>query len=111
MNDERIRLGDVPIDIQNESGPNEDYYRIGAEAFRGAYTDRGEISRAIARSLEDPERFAFSQEAGSLDVYTRQPDAAVELAVYLNRQRGVDVTDLEAEAVRKQLTRKQRARS
>ncbi|MFC0215125.1 hypothetical protein ACFFK0_22265 [Paenibacillus chartarius] len=98
---EHLVLGRVGIAIRNEDARGEDIYRIS-----GGWQD-AEATRQLLGSLEEPERYAVDQEESGVHVYTKQPDAAVDLAMLLNRQQGVSVSEADAEQVREQLIRMQ----
>jgi hypothetical protein len=104
---DKIILGQVPIHVQNEETRNEDVYRISGSSFAGM-AGKSEIEHTVNTHVEDPERVVVYEEGQEVNVYTKQPDAAVQLAVYLNSHSGVDVSDSEAESVRNQLIQMQK---
>jgi hypothetical protein len=89
-------LGEVQINVQDERNPNEDVFMISTNSFGG---DQGNIASILANHVEDPERFVLYSEA----IYTKQPDAAIELASYLNQKKGIAVSAEEVDYVREQL--------
>jgi hypothetical protein len=80
---ERIGIGAIRVGVQNEPERNEDVYRISGEDF-GDMAGRNEIWNWIVDKIEDPERFVVNEEEVVYYVYTKQPDAAIELALSLN---------------------------
>jgi hypothetical protein len=103
---QNIRLGDVGIGIQNVETFNQDVYKIGAEEFQkdGARMD---VEAIINKHMEEPERFVVYPEADGVSVYTKQPEAVVQMAMYLNDARGATVSDKELEAVHEHLVKLQ----
>jgi hypothetical protein len=95
---EHIVLGEIGITVQNEVKPNEDVYMISGNNFAN-----DEIANLITNNIEDPERFVLNQEGSSLNVYTKQPDAAIQLAIFLNQKRGITVEEKEINSVRNRL--------
>jgi hypothetical protein len=95
---EHIVLGEIGITVQNEVKRNEDVYMIS-----GNYFANDEIANLITNNIEDPERFVLNQEGSSLNVYTKQPDAAIQLAIFLNQKRGITVEEKEINSVRNRL--------
>jgi hypothetical protein len=87
-------LGEVQINVQDERNPNEDVFMISTNSFH-----QGNIASILANHVEDPERFVLYSEA----IYTKQPDAAIELASYLNQKKGIAVSAEEVDYVREQL--------
>ncbi|PZE19338.1 hypothetical protein [Paenibacillus xerothermodurans] len=108
-----IMLGMVTIGIQNDSTPNEDVYTIQVDSRMGM-DDLPTLKTKLADDIGNAERFIIQsgtqrQPQGSgWNVYTKQPDAAVELARYLNQAMGCRVSDQEIEDVRNRLIRVQK---
>jgi hypothetical protein len=98
-----ITLGDVPIAVQNDKERNEDIYKIASSSLRGIEADKKRIEAIVNEFMEDPERFVINQEEDGPNVYTKQHEAAIELAMYINKAQGVDVSDQELQAVHDRL--------
>lgn len=103
MEFKNITLGRVDIVIQNDAARNEDIYILSSAAFRGLGLDKPEVERIIGAHLEEPERFIVTQEKEGPTVYTKQHDAVIAMAAYLNERRGIRVSDEERRHVRDRL--------
>ncbi|WP_166244873.1 hypothetical protein [Paenibacillus turpanensis] len=96
------KLGRVPVSIQNDGKFQGSVYCIQASEFKGD-PDQEDIANFLAAAVEEPERFMIYQENGASNVYTKEPEAAVQLAVQLNQQHGVEISEEETEAFRSRL--------
>ncbi|MCI3918766.1 hypothetical protein MO973_00765 [Paenibacillus sp. TRM 82003] len=103
MEFKKLMLGSVEIAIQNDNTRNEDVYILSGDAFRGLQLDKPKVERIIFDHLEEPERFIVSQEQDGPTVYTKQHEAAIELAMYVNDKRGAKVSDKELQDVHDKL--------
>jgi hypothetical protein len=101
---ELISLGEIGITVQNETKANEDIYMISGKDFNDI---PGQIESLLADHMEDPERYVLNQEGSSLNIYTKQPDAIIQLAHFLNQKRGIHVNETEIESVREHLIQMQ----
>ncbi len=103
---EEYQLGRMTIQVQDEVQPNADYYHLQipiAEPVRSL----SELEDWIDLHVEDPERFELEQEGDLIHIYSRQPDAIVELASFLNQQLGVTVDENEMKQLRETLIQMQ----
>jgi hypothetical protein len=97
-----ISLGSIEITVQNESAPNEDVYTIPVVSNE-EIIDVDILKGVRLNEIGHPERFIIDPNSFGWNVYTKQPDAAVQLALYLNQKEGTSITEEEIETVRNQL--------
>lgn len=103
---EEITLGEITVTIQNEVERNEDIYAINGFHFKDI-CDNNEVMKLLTDHLEDPERFFINKEESGFNVYTKQPDAVIELAIFLNAHKDMTVSEKEISNVRELLIRMQ----
>lgn len=102
------RLGHVAFTIQNDEAFNEDVYKVSGEQLRACGVgDTSELNRIIHEQVGEPERFVINSDGPRNEVYTKQPDAVLGLALALNRMQGSEVPEEEKEQLRKELIRLQ----
>jgi hypothetical protein len=98
-----ITLGSITIDVQDERLYNADYYTIHCEQARQS----DHWLQSIQERLEDPERIIIEGKGADTKVYSRQPDAILEMAKAMNEHMGIKVTEEEFTRVRDLLIHKQ----
>jgi hypothetical protein len=101
-----VKLGAIGI-IQNVTTPNEDVYTIQVGTIKGI-VDKQALYDLLTNEVGNPERFVIQQVGSDWNVYTKQPDAAVELALFMNQKKDVQVNEQETESIRNQLIRLQK---
>lgn len=96
-----VRLGRVDITIQNDETFNQDVYIIsGSQLQESGVSDTKALNRLIHDQVGEPERFVINSEGQQNEVYTKQPDAVIGLALVLNNLQGAEVAGREIEQVR-----------
>jgi hypothetical protein len=99
----KITLGSITIEVQDEQLYNADYYTIHCDQAR--QSDQWLLS--IQERLEDPERLVIDGKGADTRVYSRQPDAILQMAQAMNEHMGVQVAKEELTRARELLIRKQ----
>lgn len=96
---EQYSVGQVTIGVQNEHQPNKDYYEVQLKPS-DAIPDARTLEKTV-NTLEDPERLIVEKDStGALCIYSRQPDAIVDIARLISEKHGSKVTDEEVDRVK-----------
>jgi hypothetical protein len=104
----QVRLGQVDFTIQNDNTFNQDVYIIaGNQLQESGIHDVKALNRLIHEQVGEPERFIVNAEGSQNEVYTKQPDAVISLALVLNQLQNTAVPDQEIEQIRDYLIRLQ----